>query len=76
MASPATVSARQRHNILSRHRGPDNPATLDALRELRAHRLEDHIREVITNAPALTAEQVERLRALLPPANANNGDAT
>ena len=61
----ATVSARQRHNVLVRHRGQDDPVTLAARRDLHAAKLEDHIRQVVDEAPPLTAEQRDRLAGLL-----------
>lgn len=36
-----------------------------ARRDLKAIKAEEYIREVVDQAPPLTAEQVERLRALL-----------
>lgn len=49
---------------LSRDRAPDDPDLLAAKRDLRATRLEDHIRQVVDAAPPLTEEQRERLAAL------------
>jgi hypothetical protein len=69
VASPARIRAKQRHNVLSRHHGTDAPVTLAARRDLRAAQLEEHIRDVVATAPALTAEQLERLRGLLPAAD-------
>ncbi|WP_345123295.1 hypothetical protein, partial [Streptomyces chiangmaiensis] len=37
---------------------------------LRAHKLEQHIRQVVDSAPPLTADQIGRLRDLLPPCDA------
>lgn len=44
----------------------DRDAEERARRELKAARLAAHIKEVVESAPALTHEQIERLRALLP----------
>lgn len=44
---------------------PDADVTEEA-RALKAARLEEHIRCVVSSAPALTAEQIGRIRALLP----------
>lgn len=45
-------------------------------RQLRAERLEEHIRKVVDEAPPLTAEQRERLAAILrSPGPSSNGDA-
>ena len=63
----ARQSARQRHNVLVRHRGADDPVTVDAKRDLEAVKLEDHIRRVVDQAPPLTAEQRDRLATLLRP---------
>jgi hypothetical protein len=53
------VSALKRHH-------PDGGAAVDAaVRDLRAMTLEEHIREVVDQAPGLTPEQADRLAALL-----------
>lgn len=58
----ATIAARTRHH------GPDDPDVIALAQELSVGRLADHIRNVVETAPAPTAEQIERLRGLLPPA--------
>ena len=58
-------AARARHNALKRYRDPDDPAIADAQRDLRAAKLEDHIRQVVDQAPGLTPDQADRLAALL-----------
>lgn len=74
MSSP--LHHRARIASLTRHRGPDDPEVLQAQRELRAASLEEHIRRVVDTAPPLTADQIDRLRALLPPVQARaHGDA-
>ena len=56
----ASLAARTRHR-------PDDP-NLDTDRcRFAVDRLADHIRDVVESAPAPTAEQIERLRGLLPP---------
>ena len=63
-----------RNATLDRHRAVkaraaqtgDTARAAHADRELRTAKLAEHIRQVIESAPPLTAEQVERLRALLP----------
>ncbi len=50
---------------LSRSRKPDDPELLDAKRDLRAARLEDHVQKVLSEAPALSAEQLTQIAALL-----------
>jgi hypothetical protein len=66
-ASPAVLRARGKRNALTRHRGPEDPATLEAERDLRAVTLEEHIRRVVDEAPPLTPEQLSKLSALLAP---------
>ncbi|HLM20881.1 MAG TPA: hypothetical protein VK390_05065 [Propionibacteriaceae bacterium] len=61
----SVYAARARHNALKRYRDADDPAIADARRDLRAAKLEDHIRQVVDQAPPLTPEQAERLAALL-----------
>ena len=56
------ITARNRHNVLVRHHGADDPRTREAAAELRAAK----IAELVESAPPLSAEQVERLRGLLP----------
>jgi hypothetical protein len=63
--SEATRSASRRLNAYQRHRGPDDPVTLRAARDLRAVSLEEHIRRVVDAAPPLTSEQRQRLAILL-----------
>jgi hypothetical protein len=58
-------AARARHNALKRYRDADDPAVANAERDLRAAKLEDHIRKVVDQAPPLTPEQADRLAALL-----------
>lgn len=50
---------------LSRDRSPQDPALLDARRNLKASRLEDYIRRTVDEAPPLTSEQRDRLAVLL-----------
>lgn len=59
------TSERARVASLSRSRTSDDPALLDARRDLRAARLADYIRRVVDAAPPLTPEQRDRLAALL-----------
>ncbi len=54
------VSARQRANALSRHRGPDHPSVVEA----RARLAELQLAEKISATP-LSPEQRSRLAALL-----------
>lgn len=61
---------RARVASLTRSRSADDPELVAAKRNLRAVRLEDYIKRVVDEAPELTAEQRERLAALLCPARA------
>lgn len=47
------------------NRPPDDPELIEARRNLRALRLEDHVRKVLAGAPPLTDEQRERIAELL-----------
>lgn len=62
---------RARIASLSRSRTPDDPELLEARRTLRAMRLEDHVREVVAQAPPLTPEQRDKIAALLRGGGAN-----
>jgi hypothetical protein len=59
------TSASQRLNALQRHRSADDPAVTEARRNLHAAKLEEHIRKVVDSAPALSADQRNRLALLL-----------
>ncbi|SIR12903.1 hypothetical protein [Micromonospora avicenniae] len=48
------------------HFGPDAPETQAARTEVRVVRAELALEDLINSAPAPTAEQVERIRRLLP----------
>jgi hypothetical protein len=63
---PATRSASVRLAAATRWH-PNSDSTTELRRELRAASLEAHIRRVVDEAPPLSAEQVRRIRALLPP---------
>ena len=65
MSPSPVMSARQRHNQMCRHHGPDAPVTKDAARDLRAAKLERAIREAVEAAPPLSDEQRSRLSAIL-----------
>ena len=68
VADRATLSARNRLNVLARHRGPDHPSLDDARRDLRAAKAAAYIRALVDSAPPLTEEQRARLASLLAPA--------
>lgn len=59
------TTQRARLAALRRHRSADDPLVADAARDLAAQRLEDHIRRVVDQAPPLTAQQRDRIGALL-----------
>ncbi|MEY4081692.1 MAG: hypothetical protein RL430_2122 [Actinomycetota bacterium] len=59
------TAERARVASLSRSRTPDDPALVSARRDLKAARLEDHIRRVVAEAPPLTDEQRDKLAAIL-----------
>jgi hypothetical protein len=66
----AALSADARHHrariaALSRDRQPDDPDLIEARRNLRALRLEEHVAKVVASAPPLTAEQRDRIAAIL-----------
>ena len=47
------------------NRAPDDPELIEARRNLRALRLEDHVKKVLAGAPPLSDEQREHIAALL-----------
>jgi len=49
---------------------PDHPSLVEARQNLKAARLEEHIRKLVDSAPPLTAEQRDRLAVLLRPSAA------
>lgn len=59
------TSERARVASLSRSRKPNDPELVDARRNLRALRLEEHVTRVVAEAPPFTDEQRERIAALL-----------
>lgn len=63
--SPAANRERGKIAAFSRSRQPDDPELVEARRNLRALRLQDHVERVLAQAPPLTDEQCERIAALL-----------
>lgn len=59
------TSERARVASLTRSRPPNDPDLLNARRNLAAERLADHVARVVAEAPTLTAEQRDRITALL-----------
>jgi hypothetical protein len=63
--SPAGRKLKAKRAGLTRHRGPDHADTVEAARDYRAEVLAEHVRKVVDAAPPLTAEQRDRIAALL-----------
>jgi hypothetical protein len=61
------TAERARLASLTRSRSADDPDLIDARRRLKALRLEEHVARVVAEAPPLTAEQRDRIAALLRP---------
>jgi hypothetical protein len=61
----ALFHERARVAAYTRSRPDDDPDLLDARRKLKALTLEEHVRKVVAQAPALTAEQKAKISALL-----------
>lgn len=59
---------RARVASLSRSRPTDDPELIAARQSLKALKLEEHVRRVVSEAPPLTAEQSSRIAVLLNPA--------
>jgi hypothetical protein len=56
---------RARVASLSRSRTPDDPELVAARRNLAALAIEDYVLKVVAEAPPLTAEQRDRIAAIL-----------
>jgi hypothetical protein len=66
MPSSWTVERARIAGMSSRpNRPPNDPELVEARRNLRALRLEDHVRKVLAGAPPLTDDQRERIAELL-----------
>lgn len=63
--SKAAAHQRAKLANLSRGRQPDDPEIIEARRNLRAEMLADHVANVVAQAPPLTAEQRDRIAAIL-----------
>lgn len=61
------TSERARVASLSRSRSTDDPALVNARRDLRAARAEEYVRQLVDTAPPLTDAQRDRLALLLRP---------
>jgi hypothetical protein len=64
---------RARIAALSRSRTDDDPELVEARRDLKAAKLEDYIRRVVSEAPPLTDQQRELLAGLLRPVPQRQG---
>ena len=64
--APDVLTLKQRHNGLLKHYDRSHPKVIEAERALREARLAEHVRQVVEAAPPLSADAIERLRALLP----------
>jgi hypothetical protein len=65
--NPAQRKLRAQIAAKTRHRGPEHPETAEAHREYRAEGLAEHVRRVVDTFPPLTAEQRDKIAALLRP---------
>lgn len=65
-------SKRAKVAALSRSRSKDDPELVTARQDLAASKLAQYVEKVVAEAPPLTAEQSDRIAALLRPAG---GDA-
>jgi hypothetical protein len=65
MPHPDVARARGRHNALLRCRPAGDPDVRAAARELAAEAIADHARKIVAEWPPLTADQVERVAAIL-----------
>jgi hypothetical protein len=63
--APAVAKARGRVGSLTRSRTDQDPDLVDARRDLAAANIGEYVRKVVSNAPPLTAEQQDRIAALL-----------
>ena len=63
---PATwTTERAKVAALTRSRTADDPELVNARRNLKAMKLEDHVRQVMASWPPLTDDQCARVAALL-----------
>lgn len=62
------TTERARIASLSRIRSADDPELIEARQNLKALKLAEYVTRVVSEAPPLTDEQLERVSALLRPA--------
>ena len=72
---PLVRAASTRLAALARHRPADDSDVVEAGRDLRAARLEEHIRQVVDQMPPLSPDQRARLIILLRGGGASAGPA-
>lgn len=65
MPKSEVLRRRGKYNALQRHRPADDPAVIDAARDLAAERLAEHVRRTVDAFPPLTPEQISRISVLL-----------
>jgi hypothetical protein len=58
-------SERARIASLTRSRDPNDPELINARRNLKAIRLEEYVRSIVSTVPALTNEQLATIAKLL-----------
>jgi hypothetical protein len=63
--SPEVSHRRAQVAASKRHRGADDPRSIEADRVLRETMLAEHIQRIVDSAPPLSAEQRNRLAVLL-----------
>jgi hypothetical protein len=62
---PTPKAARARKAALDRHRQPNDPALVEASRDLAAANLQQYIAQIVADAPPLSAAQRDHLAGLL-----------
>ena len=67
MSNTDRVSLARRKAILIRHRPADDAELMDVARAHAVLALEESIVEIVSKAPPLRPDQIERLRGLLAP---------
>lgn len=65
MPDPGWTHHRAKVASLTRSRPADDPELVEARQNLKAARLESHIERILTEAPPLTVDQLQRIAGLL-----------
>lgn len=63
--SKQSAMLRAMSNSLQRYHAADDPELIAARRNLAAEQLAEHVERIVSVAPPLTEEQLERVAALL-----------